>query len=69
MKIAKDFEIPIYVYPKKKINKLPEAKIEHKSYDYETSRIQIVPNNLSKKITIIPDEFDNTLDEFNIHKI
>ena len=69
MKIAKDFEIPIYVYPKKKINKLPDAKIEHKSYDYETSRIQIVPNNLSKKITIIPDEFDNTLDEFNIHKI
>ena len=57
IKIAKEFEIPIYVYPKRKeIVELPSKKIEHKAYDYETSRIQIIPRKFSKEMIAMPAE-------------
>lgn len=70
IKVAKDFEIPIYVYPKRKeIVELPSKKIEHKAYDYETSRIQIIPRKLSKEMIAMPDESSIAFSETNAHKL
>lgn len=67
IKIAKDFEIPIYVYPtREKIVELPSKQIVHISYDYETSRIQIIPKEFSK-YDAMSDENGITFDGSSTH--
>ena len=60
----------IYVYPKRKeIVKFSSEPIEHKAYDYETSRIQILPKKLSEDIIIEPDETSITFNKTSTPKL
>lgn len=70
IKVAKDFGIPIYVYPKRKeIVELLSEKIEHKSYYDKSSSILIIPKELSKDIIVTPDETSITFNENNTHRL
>lgn len=60
IKTAKNFDIPIYIYLKRKeIVKLSNDSVTHQNYDYETFRIKIIKTEklaLEEKTTVDMDE-------------